>query len=90
MCGYIPISSGQESLWSGADHCWGCLILPGLWHHFGWTLAKGILDGAGPQDNGKVHNVSKMFVGLLWKETRSQGIAGGDMYAGEYKDLVNC
>ena len=61
-------------------------LMAPLWMDSG----KGILDGAGPQDNGKVHNVSKMFVGLLWKETRSQGIAGGDMYAGEYKDLVNC
>ena len=24
--------------------------LPGLWHHFGWALAKGVLEGAGPQE----------------------------------------
>ena len=25
MCGHFPLSLGQESLWSGAEPCWGCL-----------------------------------------------------------------
>ena len=63
--------------------------LPGYCQAYGTTL-DGLWPRAGPQDNGKVYNVNKMFVGLLWKEAWSQGIAGGGMYAGEYKDLVNC
>ena len=26
LCGYLFLSSGQESLWSGAGPCWGCLL----------------------------------------------------------------
>lgn len=25
VCGYLSLSMKQESLWSGADPCWGCL-----------------------------------------------------------------
>ena len=27
MCGYFSLSLGQESLWSGADLCWGYMVL---------------------------------------------------------------
>lgn len=37
LCGYFPLSPGQESLWSGASSYWGCLqgVLAQelLWRH---------------------------------------------------------
>lgn len=40
--------------------------LPGLWHSFGWPLAKGILEGTGLLENvGKGHGASKVHEGPL-------------------------
>ena len=57
MCGYVPLSPGQEPLWSG-DLSTGCLQVP-LW----MTLAVGW--GKSTEYGGEVCDVSKMCFSLL-------------------------
>lgn len=52
LCVYLPLSLGQESFWSGYGPCWGYLHTAWLGNHFGWGLAKGTLEGIGPQNVG--------------------------------------
>lgn len=52
MCGYLPLSPGQESLWSGAGPCQGCLhidrLVAPLWinscqgHNWKWLVRRGM------------------------------------------------
>ena len=41
--------------------------LPGLWYHFGWLLAKGILEEVGSWENmgDRVCDISKVSTSLL-------------------------
>ena len=43
--------------------------LPGLWHHFGWVLANGILDEGRSSGEGRgwTHVVSKVCTVVLWE-----------------------
>lgn len=44
--------------------------MPGLWYHFGWALAKGIVElGSIGECGGKIHNVSKVCTGMFWEST---------------------
>ena len=43
VCGYLPLTLGQESLWNGDDPFCACL--------HGWALAKEVLMETGLQEN---------------------------------------
>ena len=87
MCACVVIFS-QESLWSGAGPCQGCLHPVGLWYHFGRNPAKGLLEGAGVQksavrdEEAEACGISKIHLGLLWEGTWSQSQAGGSVSIG--------
>lgn len=54
VCGFPPLSPGQESVWWGAGLSQGCLDaakLGVLWC-CGWTAAEGVLEGVGAQGLG--------------------------------------
>ena len=40
---YLPLSQGQDSLWSGVAPVWATCILPGLWYCFYgiWHISRG-------------------------------------------------
>lgn len=51
VCGYLPLSPGQESLGVLLAPVMAACTLPGLGHNFGLAPAKGILKGTGQQGN---------------------------------------
>ena len=47
------------------DSVGAAYTLPSFWHHFGWGLTKGGLEGEGPQrTQGKANGISKVCTGL--------------------------
>ena len=71
--GYLPLSLGQESLWSLLAPVRTACTLPGLRHHIGWALAKGILEGASLHENAgtRLEVLARFVQFLLWKGTWS-------------------
>jgi len=63
--------------------------LPGLWHCFGWALAKGVLEGRGGMSAGEcgrwASSFSKVCADLLCEETKCSGLAGRGMSIGEHR-----
>ena len=64
---YLPLSQGQDSLWSGVALVWATYTLPGLWCCFDgiWCISQGVsarCTGAGGVDSGRF-----AFGGLLWE-----------------------
>lgn len=56
----------------------GCL-LPDWWHHFGWSLAKGVSEEAGLQESAGVWClVFTKFVHICWGK-RPEAEAGGQI-----------
>lgn len=39
---------------------------PGLWHHFGWTMAKDMLEGRGLQENAGVECLVSTRLVQVW------------------------
>ena len=68
---YLPLSQGQDSLWSGVAPVWAPCTLPGLWCCFnGICLAKGVFEGVDPQGaqgypKGWIHKVHRGGRGKL-------------------------
>lgn len=73
----------------GAGLCQGCLHPVRLWHDFGWTLLKGLLEGAGVQrsvgrgEGGEACGIKKVYLDLLWEGTWGQSLAGRGVSTGE-------
>ena len=70
---YLPLSQGQDSLWSDVAPVWATYILPGLWCRFDeiWHISPGgsaRCTGAGGADS-----VCFAFGGLLWVGPCSTG-----------------
>lgn len=40
--------------------------LPDLWHHFGWILCKGVLEGVGPQENFGMGHAFNNLSAVCW------------------------
>lgn len=82
VCGYLPLSPGQESLWSGACPCPGCLHLTRL-----VAPAKGILEGPGKQENtriGPMECQKALHQSTAAGDCSCPGLDGGGVSAGAY------
>ena len=77
---YLPLSQGQDSLWSGVAPVWATCTLPGLWCCFYgiWCLAGVELQGAqGPE--GQVQLSLPLVVrGALWHWEGGRHVRGMD------------
>ena len=72
--GYPPLSIGQESLWSFISPIMSVCTLPDLWYHFGWNLAKEVLETTDLQKigvEGQGVPCLQGLQGLLWEGTWS-------------------
>ena len=64
---YLPLSQGQDSLWSGVAPVWGTCTLPGLWCCFDRTWCMSWCGSARCTGAGGADSAHFAFRGPLWE-----------------------